>query len=69
MSHESTRYIDSAMKATYKSNEPGGVLLIAKNVKTVLKKAYGLANMELNVVNKIENVFCIGLFPRNGAGN
>lgn len=60
VSDETTRYIDSAMNATYKPNEPGGVLLVAKDGKTVYKKAFGMASMELDVPNKSDNAFGIG---------
>lgn len=60
MNNETKVYIDSVMNATYKSNEPGAVLLIAKDGKTLFKKAYGIASMELNVPDKPDNAFCIG---------
>lgn len=54
------QFIDSIMSIYYKPTTPGAVLLIAKNGQPVFRKAYGLANMELNVLNKPENIFRIG---------
>ena len=47
-------FVDSVMNSYFKSNGPGAVILIAKNNIPVLKKSYGLANIELNVKNKPE---------------
>ncbi len=53
-------FVDSVMNANFKFNGPGAVILIAKNGKPILRKAYGLANIELNVSNKPEYIFNIG---------
>lgn len=53
-------YIDSIMAATYKPREPGGTFLVAVNGKPVYRKAFGLANVELEVPNKPEYVFRVG---------
>lgn len=52
-------YIDNIMNAYYKPNEPGAVILIAQEGKVLFKKAYGMANLELNVPQKAENNFAI----------
>src|SRR3954470_17604252 len=36
--------IDAAIGQYYKPNEPGAVVLVAKNGKTIFRKAYGLAD-------------------------
>lgn len=51
--------IDSLVKSYYKSYEPGVVVLIAKNGEIVLRKAYGMANMELNIPLLPTHVFKI----------
>jgi len=51
--------VDSIMKANYNEQEPGAVILIAKNGQPLYRKAYGLASLELNTSNKPENVFQI----------
>lgn len=53
-------FIDSVMNSNFKPDGPGAVILIAKNGIPILKKAYGLANMELNIKNKPEYVFNLG---------
>lgn len=53
-------FVDSVMDFYFKSNGPGAVVLVSKGGTTTFKKAYGLANIELNVKNKPEYVFNIG---------
>lgn len=53
-------FVDSVMNSYFNTSGPGAVILIAKKGKPVLKKAYGLANIELNVTNKPEYLFNIG---------
>jgi CubicO group peptidase (beta-lactamase class C family) len=53
-------FIDSLMKATYRPDQPGAVVLVAKEGKPLFRKAYGLASVELSVPNRPENVFAIG---------
>lgn len=52
--------IDSLLRAKYPSNAPGAVFLVSKNGNVIYKKAFGLANLELNVPMKPDNVFEIG---------
>ena len=52
--------VDSLLGAKYAPSNPGGVFLIAKNGKPVYKKAFGMANMELEAPLKTEHVFEIG---------
>lgn len=52
-------YIDSVMNASFKPNAPGAVVLVAKDGVPIFRKAYGLANVELNVPNKPEYIFAI----------
>ncbi len=57
---ETLNYIDSLMSNSYKPEAPGAVVLAAVDGKPVFEKAYGLANVELNVPNKPEFLFAIG---------
>lgn len=41
-------------------NGPGGVFMVAKNGKSIYKKAFGKANIELDVDLTTENVFQLG---------
>ena len=59
-SPEQLTQIDQMLTATYKPNEPGAVVLIAKDGKPVLRKAYGLADLEKGVPLKPDDVFRIG---------
>ncbi|SEL48662.1 CubicO group peptidase, beta-lactamase class C family [Maribacter orientalis] len=52
--------IDSLLQEKYSGNTPGATFLISKNGSVIYKKAFGLANLELNVPMKTNNVFKIG---------
>tara|TARA_R110002167_G_scaffold128570_9_gene310926 strand:+ start:1517 stop:2596 length:1080 start_codon:yes stop_codon:yes gene_type:complete len=56
----STSQIDSMLQEKYLPNVPGATFLIAKNGNIIYEKAFGLANLELNVPMKPNNVFQIG---------
>lgn len=53
-------YADSIMQSEYKADAPGAVLLIAKDGHPVFEKAYGLANVELQIPNRTNYDFEIG---------
>ncbi len=53
-------YIDSLVNSSYHSYGPGLSLMIAKDGLPLYKKAYGMADIELNVPLSTENVFAIG---------
>lgn len=56
-----TRDIDSIVLNAFKDkNGPEGVFLVAKNGKPVYEKAFGKANIELNVDLTTESVFQLG---------
>lgn len=48
--------IDSIFKQAYPVNSPGATVLIAQDDKVIYRKAFGMANLELNVPMKPENV-------------
>ncbi|WP_034057346.1 serine hydrolase domain-containing protein [Lacinutrix jangbogonensis] len=52
--------IDSLLQAKYPDNGPGATYLISRNGSVIYKKAFGLANLELNVPMQTDNVFKIG---------
>ena len=52
--------IDTYLASVYSSNEPGVSILVAKNGKSIYRKAFGKANLELDVPLKSENIFEIG---------
>ncbi|WP_298519912.1 serine hydrolase [uncultured Kordia sp.] len=55
-----TTEIDQLMNDQYKADGFGATILVAKEGKVVFKKAYGKANMELDIDMIPENVFEIG---------
>lgn len=57
---KSVLQIDSLIDAGYKATEPGGVVLVAKGNNILYERAFGMANLELNVPMKKDMVFCIG---------
>lgn len=53
-------WVDEYMVNTVKFDQFNGCVLIARNGKVIYKKAFGLANRELNVPNKTNTRFLIG---------
>ena len=49
-------YLDSIFHQAYPSHSPGATVLIAKDDKVLYRKAFGMANLELNVPMNPENV-------------
>ncbi|OXB23422.1 serine hydrolase [Flavobacterium tructae] len=52
--------IDSLLTAKFKPENPGAVFLGVKKGKVVYRKAFGMANLEMDVQMKPESVFEIG---------
>lgn len=52
--------IDNIISSVYTSNQPGISILVAKEGKTIYKKAFGVSNLELEKVMTPKNVFEIG---------
>jgi CubicO group peptidase (beta-lactamase class C family) len=52
--------IDQYLSEIFKPNEPGATVLVIKDGKTVIRKGYGLANIESNTTNTPETIFRIG---------
>lgn len=52
--------LDAVFQEYYKPNNPGATVLIAKEGKSIYRKAFGSANLELNVAMKPENVLELG---------
>jgi CubicO group peptidase (beta-lactamase class C family) len=51
---------DKVMAAQFKPGTPGATALVAKNGQVIYKKAFGLANLELNVPMQPDYIFRIG---------
>ncbi len=54
------KQFDQLLSTEYKPGKPGATALIAKNGKVIYRKAFGNADLELNVPMKPENVFELG---------
>ena len=52
--------IDALLNNNFNSNTTGATVLITKKGKTIYRKAFGLANLELGIKMRPENVFEIG---------
>lgn len=52
--------IDSLITSKFKPENPGAVFLAVKNGKVIYRKAFGMADLEMNVKMKPEFVFEIG---------
>ncbi|MBL8516778.1 MAG: serine hydrolase [Betaproteobacteria bacterium] len=54
------RQIDTVLAATFKSDEPGAAVIVVKDGKTVLRKGYGMADVEKKIAIQPGDVFRIG---------
>jgi len=55
-----SKQFDELLNESFPSDGPGGVVLVVKEGNTIYRKAFGLANLELNVEMKPEHIFRIG---------
>jgi CubicO group peptidase (beta-lactamase class C family) len=55
-----TAKFDQLLSEQFKSNESGATAIVSRKGQIIYKKAFGMANMELNVPMQTENVFRIG---------
>lgn len=53
-------YADKALAAAYPAGQPGAAAIVVKDGKVLLRKGYGIANLELGVPNSPEMVFELG---------
>jgi CubicO group peptidase (beta-lactamase class C family) len=52
-------YFDKILSEQFKTNEPGATVLVSRNGQIIYKKAFGMANLELNSPMQVDNVFWI----------
>src|SRR5690606_16819389 len=52
-------HFDKILSEQFRTDEPGAAVLVAKGGKIIYKKAFGMANLELNVPMQVDNVFWI----------
>ena len=50
---------DKLLSEQFKTDEPGATVLVSRNGQIIYKKAFGMANLELNVPMQVDNVFLI----------
>ena len=55
-----TAYADKLISSVYPAGQPGAAAIVQKDGRAVLRKGYGMANLELGVPMSPENVFEIG---------
>ncbi|MFK8010796.1 MAG: serine hydrolase [Marinicellaceae bacterium] len=55
-----SKQIDALLNDLFEKDGPGGVALVVKDGKTVYRKAFGMANLELGVKMKPDHIFRIG---------
>lgn len=54
-----TAYFDKILSEQFKTDETGATALVSRNGKIIYKKAFGMANLELNKPMQVDNVFWI----------
>jgi CubicO group peptidase (beta-lactamase class C family) len=52
--------IDAVMSEVYKPGEPGAAIIVQKDGKTIFRKGYGMADLELGVAVEPDMVFRLG---------
>ena len=57
---QAVREIDELMSKAYPPNEPGAAVVVVKGGKTILRKGYGMADVELGVKVEPDMVFRLG---------
>ncbi len=51
---------DKMLSEQFRANEPGATALVSRDGQIIYKKAFGMANLELNMPMQVDNVFRIG---------
>lgn len=54
-----TEIFDKLLAEEFKLDEPGAAVLVSRNGQIIYKKAFGMANLELNTPMQVDNVFWI----------
>lgn len=54
-----TTEFDKLLSAEFKPDEPGAAILVSRNGEIIYSKAFGMANLELNIPMQDDNVFWI----------
>jgi CubicO group peptidase (beta-lactamase class C family) len=54
-----TTYFDKILSEQFKTDEPGATVLVSRNGQVIYKKAFGMANLELNSPMQVDNIFWV----------
>ncbi|MFZ1678412.1 MAG: serine hydrolase [Saprospiraceae bacterium] len=52
-------YFDKILSEQFRTDEPGAAVLVSRNGQVIYKKAFGMANLELDVPMQVDNVFWV----------
>ncbi len=52
-------YFDKILSEQFKTDDPGATVLVSRNGQIIYKKAFGMANLELNTPMQLDHVFWI----------
>jgi len=59
---------DTLLMSTYKSNETGATAIVSRKGQVIYKKAFGMADLELNVAMQPDMIFRIGSISKQFTG-
>jgi CubicO group peptidase (beta-lactamase class C family) len=64
---EKIKSLDSLYRSTFQASDPGAIILVAQEGRPVFKKAYGMANLENNVLLNTDHKMGIGSISKQFA--
>jgi len=64
---EKIKSLDSLYRSTFQASDPGAIILVAQDGRPVFKKAYGMANLENNVLLNTDHKMGIGSISKQFA--
>ena len=64
---EKIKSLDSLFRLTFPSSDPGAIILVAQGGRPVFKKAYGMANLENNILLNTDHKMGIGSISKQFA--
>jgi CubicO group peptidase (beta-lactamase class C family) len=67
ISPEKIKSLDSLYRITFPASDPGAIIILAQGGKPVFKKAYGMANLENNVLLNTDHKMGIGSISKQFA--
>ena len=59
MDEQLVTYFDKILSEQFRTDEPGATVLVSRKGQVIYKKAFGMANLELEVPMQVDNVFWI----------